>query len=177
MHDLLNKRVSVYPVQGAALATNVVNFAGATGVIAVFNFGERVEVSRWGLIVDSASAPLTPGTGMVLTLKRYPIPGINTNAVTLSTLSLTANIAAGLGAYNDLSFPPVAQTGEDNSVRYVAPRDEGNNIFVVPEGQQLVIELTTAAQTQGKGQVWVETMFKGGFGGDMTALGFTKVTA
>lgn len=178
MNGLMYVRTHVYPCQGATLTTNLVNFAGSTGVVAHFDFGTAARVIRWGFTVDTSSAPLTPVTNCVLTLKKYPTVGVNTNAVSLGTISTgTANIAAGKGMYNDLvNLASSATTGSDGNVVQVAPDVTYDNRVIKP-GQELVVELTTAATTQGKGFVWVQTEEMPLNITDMVTLGFTKVTA
>lgn len=176
MHDLLNVEIRTYPDVGAGVTTDLVDFGGSTGVVAVFNFPDPVEVKRFGLTVDDSEL-LDVGAGVVLALKKYLIPGSSTNAVTLGTITSTADIAKGAGMYTEFDLGDEnGETGEDGSLRNVAPRDEDANIFIVNPGEQLVVDLTDAADTSGKGQVWVEVIHKGGFGAALVTAGYTKVT-
>lgn len=177
MNGLMYVRTHVYPCQGATLTTNLVNFAGSTGVVAHFDFGTAARVIRWGFTVDTSSAPLTPVTNCVLTLKKYVTTGVNTNAVTLGTISTgTATIAAGKGMYSDLALDVAIATQVDGSGLQVSPTPTYDT-RVVKVGNQAVVELTTAATTQGKGYVWVQVEEMPLNYGEMAGLGFTKVTS
>lgn len=178
MHDLLQVRTAVYPAVGAAVTTDLVDFGGSTGVVAVMNFGVPIEVIKFGLTVDDAET-LDVGAGFALALKKYLIPGSSTNAVTLGTITrgTDADVAKGDGLYNDLSDGDEnGETAEDGTTRYESPRnnfDDGNK-FIVKAGEQLVFDLTDAADTSGKGQVWVQYVERPFVTQDIT--GFTKVT-
>src|SRR5690606_14519441 len=127
-------------------------------VVAVMNFGVPVEIIRAGITVDNAET-LAVGTGFEITLKKYLVPGDSTNAVTLGTISSASDVAKGAGLYNDFSAGDAdGENAEDNSTRFEAPRnnfDDGNK-FIIKSGEQLVWDLTDAADTSGKGQVWVQ---------------------
>lgn len=158
MHDYLKVVTKVYPDQGAGVTTNLVDFGGATGVVAVQNFGVEVEVLGFGIAVDSAEA-LVVGTTFGIKLQKYLTPGSSTNAVDLGTITRSADVAAGYVVYNDLSLGDAdGEVAEDGSKRNLAPRDEGNNKFIVKQGEQLVWNLTDAADTSGKGQVFVRVV-------------------
>jgi hypothetical protein len=175
MHDLLNVRTAVYPDKGAGITTDLVDFGGATGVVAVMNFAVPVEVLRFGLLVDDNEL-LDVGAGVALALKKYLVPGSATNAVTLGTISSTVDVAKGSGLFNNLAVEIAAATGDDGvSVLNVAPRDEQSNKFIVLPGQQLVFDLTDAADTSGKGQVWVQYVEKPFVDGAYS--NYTEVTA
>lgn len=177
MHDLLNKQIYVYPAVGAGITTDLVDFGGSTGVVAVMNFGGPVEVIRFGITVDDNEL-LDVGAGFALALKKYLVPGSSTNAVTLGTITSTADVAKGSGLYNDLKAgDDDGEAGEDGSVRHESPRnnyDDGNK-FIVLAGEQLVFDLTDAADTSGKGQVWVEVVNRPFAGTDIATM--TEVTA
>lgn len=163
MHGLEKVQTFVYPAVGAAVTTDLVDFGGSTGVVAVFNPVVPFEVIRWGLMVDDNEL-LDVGDGVVLTLKKYLIPGSATNAVTLGTISSTADVAKGSGLYSDLAVldtdgtaGPVASSTdylETGATRWSPPTPVLSNRLVLP-GQQLVVDLTDAADTSGKGHVWV----------------------
>lgn len=180
-HDLVQTRVAVYPAVGAAITTDLVDFAGATGVVAVMNFGVPIQVLRAGITVDNNEA-LDVGAGFTLTLKKYLKPGDSTSAVTLGTISSTADVAAGGGLYNDFSLGDTdGETAEDSTTRYVAPQTvfdttnlNSTNAFILDSGEQLVWDLTDAADTAGKGQVWVQYVERPF---DISDTGFTEVTS
>lgn len=178
MHDLLQVRTAVYPAQGAAITTDLVDFGGSTGVVAVMNFGVPIEVIRMGLTVDDNEL-LDVGAGFSIALKKYLIPGSSTNAVTLGTITSTADVAKGDGLYNNLNTGDTdGETAEDGSLRHESPRnnfDDGNKFIVYP-GQQLVFDLTDAADTSGKGNVWVQYVERP-FAGVNELTGYTEVTA
>ena len=177
MHDFLQVRTAVYPQQGAAITTDLIDFGGATGVVAVMNFGTAIEVLRMGITVDDNEL-LDVGAGMSIALKKYLIPGSSTNAVSLGTITTTADVAKGDGLYNNLDTGDTdGETGEDGELRNESPRnnfDDGNKYIVYP-GQQLVWDLTDAADTSGKGQVWVQYVERP-FAGVNELTGYTEVT-
>lgn len=179
MHDYLNVKTAVYPAVGAAITTDLVDFGGSTGVVAVFNFGVPVEVLRIGLTVDDNEL-LDVGAGVVLSFQKYLIPGSSTNAVVLGTISSTADVAKGSGLYNNLNTGDAdGETAEDGSLRNESPRnnfDSGNKYIIYP-GEQLVVDLTDAADTSGKGQVWVQYVERPFAGTDITENAFTEVTS
>lgn len=178
MHDLSNVRTAVYPAVGAAITTDLIDFGGSTGVVAVMNFGTPVEVLRFGITVDDNEL-LDVGAGFTLTLKKYLVPGSSTNAVTLGTITSTADVAKGSGLYNNLAALPASSTGDDGvSILNVAPRDAADNDYIVQPGQQLVFDLTDAADTSGKGSVWVQYVEKPFVDDSGNAYAnYTKVTA
>lgn len=158
MHDYLNVRRAVYPADGAAITTNLVDFGGSTGVVAVQNFGGPIEVLMMGITVDDNEL-LDVGAGFSIALKKYLVPGSSTNAVTLGTITSTSDVAKGQVLYNRLQAGDEdGETAEDNSLRNESPRNnfDSGNKFIVKPGEQLVWDLTDAADTSGKGQVWVE---------------------
>lgn len=159
MHDYLQTRFSIYPVPEAALTTNLVDF-GSTGVKAVFTFPLPIEVLRAGIIVDTNdSALLDVGAGFTITVDKYVTPGTATGSVELGTLTSTVDRAVGVILYNSFSAGDAdGEVAEDNSTRYESPRnnfDDGNK-FIVNAGQQVVFEVTDAADTTGNGFVWIE---------------------
>lgn len=157
-HDYIQTRVVTFPSAEAALATPLVDFGGSTGVVAVLNFGVPVEVLRFGITVDSAEI-LDVGAGFSIALKKYPTRGVSTDAVTLGTISSTVDRAAGVTLYNNLDTGDSdGETAEDSSLRHESPRNNFDlgNVYIVKTGEQLVFDLTDAADTSGKGSVWVE---------------------
>ena len=178
MHDLLNVKTAVYPSVGAAVTTDIVDFAGSTGVCAVMNFGVPIEVLRMGITVDSNEA-LAVGTSFSIKLWKYLTPGSSTNAVSLGTISLGAVTVAADGiVYNNLDLEIAAASGDDGvSVVHVAPRDEQSNKWIVLPGQQLVWDVTNVSDTTGKGQVWVQYVERPFTGNDLAAVTSTEVTS
>lgn len=180
MHDLLQVRTAVYPAVGAAITTDLVDFGGSTGVVAVMNFGVPIEVLRMGITVDTNEL-LDVGAGMTIKLQKYLVPGDSTDAVDLGTITTTSDVAKGSGLYNDLDTGTAQATAEDSSLRDVAPRwvfDTTNldstNKFILNSSEQLVWNLTDAADTSGKGQVWVQYVERPF---DIAVTDFTEVTS
>lgn len=177
MHDLLQVDTRVYPEVGAGITTDLVDFGGSTGVVAVMNFGHPIEVLRMGLVVDDNEL-LDVGAGFAIALKKYLIPGSATDAVTLGTITRTADVPKGEIVINNLNTGDTdGETAEDGELRHESPRnnfDDGNK-FIVGVGEQLVFDLTDAADTSGKGQVFVQYV-KRPFPGPSTS-GVNVVTA
>ena len=177
MHDLLNVKTAVYPSVGAGVTTDLVDFGGSTGVVAVMNFAAPIEVLRMGILVDDNEL-LDVGAGFAIKLWKYLVPGSSTNAVSLGTITSTTDVAKGSGLFNNLDLEIAASTGDDGvSVLHVAPRDEQSNKWIVTPGQQLVWDLTDAADTSGKGQVWVQYVEKPFIGVDGVYSNYAEVTA
>ena len=164
-HDFVQKRVRVYPEVGAAITTDLVDFGGSTGVVAVMNFATPIEVLRMGITVDDNEL-LDVGVGFSIKLWKYLVPGSSTNAVALGTITSTTDVAKGSSLYNNLAAAVAQASGDDTldggttpqtSLVDVSPRNANStNNYIVNTGQQLVWDLTDAADTSGKGQVWVE---------------------
>lgn len=91
-----------------------------------------INVYRFGVIVDSSTAS---GTTLVLSLDKRVTAGTDTGRVELATLQPTATVAQGKGIYFDL-------TG----------REEIN------PGEELIIEVKTAAGVAATGHVFVEVV-------------------
>ena len=177
MHDLLNVQTRVYPEVGAGVTTDLVDFAGSTGVCAVMNFAVPVEILRMGILVDDNEL-LDVGAGFSIKLWKYLVPGSATNAVSLGTITTTADVAKGSGLFNNLDVAIAAATGDDGvSVLQVAPRDQQSNKWIVTPGQQLVWDVTDVADTTGKGQVWVQYVEKPFIGVDGVYSNYSEVTA
>jgi hypothetical protein len=178
MHDLLNVRTQVYPQGGAAITTNLVDFGGSTGVAAVMNFAVPVEIVRMGIVVDDNEL-LDVGAGFTITLKKYLVPGSATNAVTLGSITRIADVPKGGVVYNDFDLGDndgeVAEDGTTRNLPVRSASDFDTNDFIVLPGQQIVWDLTDAADTSGKGQVFVQYIERPFAGPDIAAA--IKVTA
>lgn len=157
-HDYINTRVKVYPEDGAALTTNLVDFS-STGVKAVMNFGRPIEVVKMGIVFDNSVA-VTLGS-FSIALQKYLQPGLATGLVALGSIT---PISGGTGSVIFNKFQSISGTssaGADGSTVTTAPRLQADwqatqsNKFIVIGGQQLVWNVTVAA-TSGKGQVFVE---------------------
>ena len=177
MHDLLNVKTRVYPEVGAAITTDLVDFQAATGVVAVMNFAAPVEILRMGILVDDNEL-LDVGAGFSIKLWKYLVPGSSTSAVALGTITTTADVAKGSGLFNNLHVAIAQATGDDGvSLVNVAPRDEQDNDWIVLPGQQVVWDITDAADTSGKGQVWVQYVERPFNGVDGAYTNYSEVTA
>ena len=177
MHDFLQSDFRVYPEVGAGITTDLVDFGGSTGVCAVMNFGGPIEVLAMGITVDD-NETLDVGAGVTITLKKYLVPGSATNAVTLGTITRTSDVAKGGVVVNYLNTGDTdGETAEDGSLRFESPRNnfDDDNKFIVLPGQQVVWDLTDAADTSGKGQVWIEYVKRPFSGTDIASV--TEVTA
>ncbi len=162
MNQQMYLQTKVYPSVGAGITTNTIDFGGSTGVCCVMNFGTEVEIQRWGLTVDDNEL-LDVGAGMVLALKKYLVPGSSTNAVTIGSISTgTTDVAKGSGLYQnlvDLDVAAAQSVAVDGSTVTTAPAPTVDTRTILP-GQQLVFDLPDAADTSGKGSVWVQYIEK-----------------
>jgi hypothetical protein len=99
-----------------------------------------IKIVRWGLVVTSL---LDVGAGFAAAMDFRPTAGSDTDRVNGAvasgidtaggTITTTADVAAGDGLYHELSQP----------------------LEVLP-GEQVVIQITDAADTAGTGLFWVE---------------------
>lgn len=151
MHDLLNKRtvISVAPTPTDAALGPVV--FTSTGDKYIFTPANPIDVYRWGLITN---ALLDVGAGFVLALDFRPTAGSDTNRVEMSTISTgTTDVAAGKMVYNQaIGADNDGETAEDGTLRNVAPTGP----IECDPGEELVIEVTNAADTAGTGYVFIE---------------------
>lgn len=154
MHDLLNKRVvvSILP-SPLGTAGGPVDFT-ATGDKFIFTPALPADVYRWGIITN---ALLDVGAGFVAALDHRPTAGSDTNRVEKDTITVSADVAAGQVVYSQaIGADADGEVGEDGTVRYVAPTGP----VEVNPGEELVIEVTNAADTAGTGYVFIEYVEK-----------------
>lgn len=179
-HDFVQKRYWSFPSQKADLATVLVDFGGSTGVVAAFAPPVPIEILRFGIIVDSAEA-LDVGVSFSIDLIKYPTAGSSTNAVTIGTITRTADVAAGGVVVNNLDAEPAQTSGDDTlysgttsqtSLVNTAPRDRTTvpTKYQIMPGQQVVFDLTDAADTAGKGYVFIEYVERGWVDADVSNL-------
>ena len=153
MHDLLNKRtvVSTLPTptgtEGGPVAFT------STGDKFIFTPAMPCDVYRWGLITD---ALLDVGAGFTIALDWRPTAGSDTNRAQKDTIVKTADVAAGQVLYSEAVGAVAQATGSDGSLVDVAPAGP----VEVDPGEELVIEVTDAADTAGTGYVWIEYVEK-----------------
>lgn len=170
MNELMYVRTKVYPSEGAAVTTNLVDFAGSTGVCAVMTFPTPIEVLRMGIVVDTAEV-LDVGAGFIIKLWKYVTTGVNTNAVALGTITRTADVAAGGVVYNNLgaTLDLDGSVAVDGSTVFTTATPTRAQRTVLP-GQQLVWDVTDVADTTGKGYVWVQYIERPFNGADIAQL-------
>src|SRR3990167_9607381 len=152
-HELVQKRVVV-----SVLPTPT---GGAGGPVAFTSTGDKfiytpavpIDVYRWGFVTD---ALLDVGVGFVIALDHRPTAGSDTGRVEKQVMTFTADVAAGKVRYNEPILPvaesSVAGLGETNQLINVGPAGP----FEVDPGEELVIEVTDAADTAGTGYVFIE---------------------
>lgn len=99
--------------------------ATATGDGMIFTPAQPIDVYRFIIIAD---ALIDVGAGMVVTLDHRPTAGSDTSRVTIATMTISADIAAGAGAYVTM---------------------DADEPFEVNPGEELVVEVTNAADTAG----------------------------
>lgn len=165
-HELVDrKRIMVsHHVDGAGGAEGPVVFS-STGVKFRYAPSSPTEVYKWGFIVGATALDNT--TGLVMALKRRPNINSATNEVTQDTITFSngaATVAANKGRVRELTLPVAASTGLDGSTVNV----EGAGPVLVKPGEQLTIEVTTAA-TAGNGYLFIEYVEKPTAGSDFTA--------
>lgn len=138
---------------GTNLATETVVSAqialNSTGDKATFTFARPVDIVRWGIIAD---ALIDVGVTMVVKLDHRPTAGSDTNRTDgIPDGTTTKNITTGT---TDIAQGKVAV------VNLATP-------FSVDPGEQVVAQVTDAADTAGTGIVFIEYIPKP-FAGDTT---------
>lgn len=151
MHDLLNRRV----YQTASIAGE------STGDKATWAPALPIQILRWGLI-NLDSETIDVGVGMVVSLEWRPTVSSDTNRAVIDTISTgTTDVPIGGGLYSDLvSGFDGESTASDGSIFNDAPSADAESApdnFIVYPGEELVVEVTDAADTNADSfQVFIE---------------------
>jgi hypothetical protein len=107
----------------------------STGDKFLFASGAPIDVIRWGVLAD---ALIDVGAGMTIKMDHRPTLGSDTSRTdgtptTAENLVTTSDIAAGAGGYVELDDP-----------------------FQVDPGEELVFQVTDAADTAGTGLIFIQ---------------------
>ena len=108
-----------------------------------------IDVKRWGFIADVL---VDVGAGLTVAMDHRPTAGSDTGRVEVDTIVRTSDVAAGKGLVTEVVLPVSQVTAEDGSLRDVS----GTGPFQVDPGEQLVFEVTDAADTAGTGLFFLE---------------------
>jgi hypothetical protein len=125
-----------------------------TGDKMTFTPGAPVNIVRWGVIAD---ALIDVGAGMTIKADFRPTAGSDTGRGDGDggDITVTADIAQGKGAYTEEVATPAATA--------VAAK------LQVDPGEQVVFQVTDAADTAGTGHIFVEYELEGFSGGSPAA--------
>lgn len=118
----------------------------STGDKMVFTPSSPVNIVRWGVIAD---ALIDVGAGMTIKADHRPTAGTDTSRGDgdVGDVTVTADIAQGAGAYTEEVGTPAAGTVADPLIAQK---------FEVDPGEQVVFEVTDAADTAGTGHIFLE---------------------
>jgi len=113
----------------------------STGDKMTFTPASPVNIVRWGIIAD---ALIDVGVGMTIKADHRPTAGSDTGRGDgdVGDITVTADIAAGKGAYTEEIGTPAATAAQAK--------------FEVDPGEQVVFQVTDAADTAGTGHIFVE---------------------
>lgn len=135
----------------------------STGDKFIFTPAKPVDIYRYGFVTN---ALLDVGVTFILALDWRPTAGSDTNRAEKATITTgTTDQAAGKMGYRDIILPVAAATAGDGSTVNVGP----DGPLEVDPGEEVVIEVTNAADTAGTGYVWIEYV-EHDIGGSRTAL-------
>lgn len=128
----------------------------STGDKMTFTPGAPVNIIRWGVIADSL---IDVGVGMTIKADFRPTAGSDTGRGDgdVGDITVTADIAQGKGAYTEEVATPATPA---------VPAK-----FEVDPGEQVVFQVTDAADTAGTGHIFVEYELEGFSGGAPATAG------
>ena len=109
-----------------------------------------IDIVRWGYIVDETA--LDVGAGFTVALDHRVTAGTDTGRVAIDTIVRTTDLALGKGVVKELILAVSQATAEDGSLRDVS----GTGPFQVDPGEEVIFEVTDAADTTGDVQYWFE---------------------
>ena len=116
----------------------------------VFTPGAPVNIVRWGVIADSL---IDVGAGMTIKADHRPTAGSDSGRGdgNVGDITVTADIAQGKGAFTE-----ECATAASTAIPVK---------FLVDPGEQVVFQVTDAADTGGTGMIFVEYELEGFSGG------------
>lgn len=137
----------------------------STGVKAIFTAVAPVRLLKWGFLVNDTAVSQASGSAMAMKLTLYPTVGSTSGQSDIDTLTTTASEAfvLGTGGYRDFFTPSTDATTPASQLAAAGPLGSAdNNIYSGQQqaqlsvGQGWAINVTTAADTTGKGILFVE---------------------
>ena len=165
-HEIIHKRIEVSRfVSGASE-----DAPADGGPIAFTSTGDKfyilpaapIDVYRFGLITQDL---LDVGAQFTLPLDHRVLAGSDVGRTEVATLSTgTVDVAAGKVVYKDVILP-VAEATQAGHLSSLSPGTKQNvgptGPLHVRPGEEVVIEVTDAADTAGTGRVWIEYAAQG----------------
>ena len=116
--------------------------ATSTGDTVLIRPVKPLDILRWGFI---SQATVDVGVGAEFGLDHRPTIASDTGRTEIAAISVSADVAAGKGQYDDLADAVAAATGIDGSTVYTG----SSNPFKVDPGEEVVFEVKNAADTGG----------------------------
>ena len=118
----------------------------STGDKMTFSPAQPVNIVRWGVL---ANALIDVGAGMIVKADHRPTAGSDASRGDgdVGDITVTADIAQGAGAYTEECGTPAAGTVADPLIAQK---------FEVDPGEEVVFQVTDAADTAGTGRIFVE---------------------
>lgn len=159
-------------VLGPDVAADAGFDVSTTGDKAFYTPGQPVDIVRWGVIADDL---VDVGAGMTIKADHRPTVGSDTDRTdgTVGDITVTADIAAGKGAYTESFSGSDGSTTTINSTGVGGQKREeaGQYGFEVDPGEQVVFQVTDAADTAGKVYIFIEVIEKPFVGGSESETG------
>ena len=137
----------------------------STGVKAIFTAYAPLRLLKWGFLVNDTAISQASGSAFAMKLTKYPTSEATTNSSDIDTLTTAASqaFAIGTGGYREFftasskTSTPASQTSSAGPIGNTVPSNEaGQAQFTLSVGQGVAINVTTAADTTGKGILFLE---------------------
>jgi hypothetical protein len=137
----------------------------STGVKAIFTAVAPVRILKWGFLVNDTAISQASGSAMALKLTKYPTVGTTSGQSDVDTLTTAASqaFALGTGGYREFFTASTSSTSTKSQVTNAGPIGgtpntvySGQAQFTLSVGQGVAMNVTTAADTTGKGIIFLE---------------------
>lgn len=117
-----------------------------------------IDIYRWGIITQDL---LDVGAGFTISMEFRPTVGSDTDRAAKQTIDRTTDVAAGTVLYRDVILAVAQASGDDTLTGGTTTQTSLLNVgpagpLHVRPGEEVVFEVTDAADTAGTGRIWVE---------------------
>lgn len=161
---LLHKRVAVSSAATPTGSNGPVVFT-STGDKFILTPAKPIDILRWGYVITVAK----DATTMIVQLDKRPTAGSDSSRTTIGEITDAAARAQGAVVYQEpgtgTSAALTQSTGADGSLVNVDPAGP----YHITPGQQVVVEVTDAADSTGQGFVFIEYAEHDFSGSDVSA--------